>query len=1024
MLPLQIKLKGIYSYVSEQNIDFQQLTQERLFGIFGAVGSGKSTILEAMMIALYNKTERLTGRDNKYYNLMNLKSNNLLIEFDFIGGRSQQKYRFKVEGRRNSKRFKDVKTFTRSAYIWNDKKNEWIPTNKTAEEILDLTYENFRRTIIIPQGKFQEFLQLSKGDRAEMLEDIFQLSRFDLSDKVKKLDDLNKENLAEIKGKLDSLQDLEDKNLIEYYECYHRIDEELKRNQIQLTQYQNAIKNYEIIKADFEQLENLEEEFDGLKKQKKEVKKQSNLLDKFIQCQTIFQTILTQLKNAKKAQKEIQAQQKVLEQEKEQIQKTKKELTKNTKEFEEKYKDTKSITQQLNDIEAILKIQEAQKNLQKNSEKFTTQQKEFKALQTKKETLTQQIKEAEIQLEQLQKQLPDAQVLGQINTWLALKKNHANAGQKLEQEYKIVYNKLKAANKEKENIYKESGLPEFIKEDLHTLKVGQIVEKLGNKKMELKVEVEKLNNKMVEVKAHSKLQVLVKDLEEGQPCKICGSKNHPKPLKYIDLEETKSNLTLQKIQQDHQVETIEKTIEQFQFFSKKHAVSKDKYTTLKNEIAENKTILQEHRKQYIWQEYMPADESLLNQKVTEEKNAKKEIEQKQTALKIQKQTLETLDKDIEKNRENLQEAEKIQQAAVTESKVLKAGLKILKWEKFEQESIQQTHQEIKQASTFLTKLEEEQKVINEKETINKTQLSENQKQFKKAEKTIQETQKDLTQKIKKSDFEDTEAIQEVIDKGINITKVQQEIDEFKRQYNSHQTRIKDLRKKIKEKKYSKQVHEHAKCQANLLLQAIDLQKKDLGSVGQNIKETHTNLLKKEHLTKEQDALESRKKDIATLVKMFRGKGFINYVSTLKLKNLCNAANARFQKLTQNQLKLEFNKENQFEVVDYLNGGKVRSVKTLSGGQTFQASLCLAIALSDIVNQHKGEKADFFFLDEGFGALDKNALNLVFEALQSLRSENKIVGVISHVESLKEEITTYLKVENTENGSQVQKSWEL
>jgi len=112
------------------------------------------------------------------------------------------------------------------------------------------------------------------------------------------------------------------------------------------------------------------------------------------------------------------------------------------------------------------------------------------------------------------------------------------------------------------------------------------------------------------------------------------------------------------------------------------------------------------------------------------------------------------------------------------------------------------------------------------------------------------------------------------------------------------------------------------------------------------------------------------------------------------------------------------------VRDYLNGGKVRSVKTLSGGQTFQAALSLALSLADSIQQFTDSSQNFFFLDEGFGSLDKESLDVVFETLKSLRKENRIVGVISHVEEMQQEIDTHLRIVNDEEtGSRVYRSWE-
>jgi exonuclease SbcC len=113
-------------------------------------------------------------------------------------------------------------------------------------------------------------------------------------------------------------------------------------------------------------------------------------------------------------------------------------------------------------------------------------------------------------------------------------------------------------------------------------------------------------------------------------------------------------------------------------------------------------------------------------------------------------------------------------------------------------------------------------------------------------------------------------------------------------------------------------------------------------------------------------------------------------------------------------------DHEFEVVDYLNGGFRRSIKTLSGGQTFQAALCLAIALVDSIDHghaRDGRQPGFFFLDEGFGSLDPAALQDVFATLTDLRRENRIVGIISHVEALQQEIDTFITVRNdSERGS--------
>ena len=141
-----------------------------------------------------------------------------------------------------------------------------------------------------------------------------------------------------------------------------------------------------------------------------------------------------------------------------------------------------------------------------------------------------------------------------------------------------------------------------------------------------------------------------------------------------------------------------------------------------------------------------------------------------------------------------------------------------------------------------------------------------------------------------------------------------------------------------------------------------------------------------------------------------------------MQQLCEYANERFCQMTRGQLSLQVNENNEFEVIDYLNEGKTRSVKTLSGGQAFQVSLSLALALAESVQSEAITKRNFFFIDEGFGTQDLDSVNIVFESITKLLKENRIVGIISHVEELKERIPISLTItKDIERGSLINMS---
>ena len=197
----------------------------------------------------------------------------------------------------------------------------------------------------------------------------------------------------------------------------------------------------------------------------------------------------------------------------------------------------------------------------------------------------------------------------------------------------------------------------------------------------------------------------------------------------------------------------------------------------------------------------------------------------------------------------------------------------------------------------------------------------------------------------------------------------------------------------------------------------------LSTLQDNLKRINTAFTEKAELLLQFEVLQTRSTNLGILANMFNASGFVNYVSSIYLQNLADVANVRFHRMTKNQLSLTINSSNEFEVIDYLNNGFSRSVKTLSGGQGFQASLCLALALAESVQSLNKNDKNFFFIDEGFGTQDPESISVVFETLQSLYKENRIVGIISHVGELQERIPRSVNVvKDEEKGSIVSESW--
>lgn len=169
-------------------------------------------------------------------------------------------------------------------------------------------------------------------------------------------------------------------------------------------------------------------------------------------------------------------------------------------------------------------------------------------------------------------------------------------------------------------------------------------------------------------------------------------------------------------------------------------------------------------------------------------------------------------------------------------------------------------------------------------------------------------------------------------------------------------------------------------------------------------------------------LESERKGLATrqgyleeLQRLLRGNALVEFLAEEQLSQVAQTASERLGTLTRYRYALEVDAGGGFLIRDDGNGGVRRPVKTLSGGETFLTSLALALALSAQIQLRGRYPLEFFFLDEGFGSLDPELLNLVVDTLERLHFERLNVGVISHVPELRQRIQRRLIVEAAEIG---------
>ena len=168
-------------------------------------------------------------------------------------------------------------------------------------------------------------------------------------------------------------------------------------------------------------------------------------------------------------------------------------------------------------------------------------------------------------------------------------------------------------------------------------------------------------------------------------------------------------------------------------------------------------------------------------------------------------------------------------------------------------------------------------------------------------------------------------------------------------------------------------------------------------------------LERRHALEKRFAAVKRERDlIGQLRSLLRDNKFMEYIACEHLVNISRSASRTLLELTDGRYYLSYI-DNNFCVGDNFNGGETRKVKTLSGGETFLVSLALALSLSATICSRSSKSIEFFFLDEGFGTLDGDLVDVVLNALEKLKNENFSIGLISHVEELKHRINSKILV---------------
>lgn len=1022
MIPLKLTLSGIYSYKEkEQTIDFARLTTDNIFGIFGKVGSGKSTILEAMIFALYGNAERM-GRNNAKYNMMNLSSNNMLIDFEFIAGENNDEYRIVVKSRRNSKDFAKIGNIEKS--ILKKDGGKWVEIGNDdnqglIENIIGLSHENFRRVIIIPQNKFQDFLQLGNADRAKMLKEIFpELRQYDLSDKIKTLLSGTNNNVANISGQLTQLEDITEEALNQETETAEKLKTQLAETETTKSCFEEKNTQLNNLLKLTSEYEGKKIELNNLSIQKPKIEEKERALKQYNECMSLFaEDIATRKKsisnintaktNLEKIKRTIVEQEKVAADTKQKFE-----------QYEAEYNNREQKQNTISALELVVKI-----NKLLNETALTEKRKtelDSKQKSTEKAITEGENKKAALdtECERLQASAMEVNELIDLQAWLT-----KYTALLTDQNSKRI--KLAELQKEEEELQKTINdfltKREYLKGYEPT--INGIALGIENKINSLNDCIRKGTEELQKLQVKQELYHYSTGLQEGKPCPLCGSTHHPAVANHnVENEINELKTKIDKLSSEKE-NLAGKGLRWVNTKALEQTTRQRQTAELNAELCEIETGINKQIEAFRWKQLSHSDSS-LQEKLNIENQKIKQIELLSKEIGTLEKQLSTLREERDRHNTAIQALSNI---ILTNQTIVGEQMKSVAsdiWEKYKTSSESEINALIHTLKTNIQQTEtnyQRLKTLNNEYTATLNQLQgqkeSTEKQLADFENDLKEIDNKLICKINIGQYQSISEVERIINQNPDSNTIIEEINNFNNNVAAIDNRLTELASLIGNNSYNPEEHKALKQQLETIAEEEKTLKEKQAVCNAKIKTITEKLTTKQRLTKEYNELTKRKTNLETLLKIFKASGFVDYVSTIYLENLVRTANERFRKMTKQQLELILNEDNEFEIRDYLNEGKIRSVKTLSGGQTFQVSLALALALIDNIHCFANNSKKFFFLDEGFGSQDKDSLNIIFDTLKSLRNENRVVGIISHVDELQQRIPTNIHiVHSEENGS--------